>query len=196
MVSSNASVVTVEYDGKDEFGVLMPDDLYRVTIRADTISPPVEIVGHMPGKGAYTFYKPAGSLIYVQLVAEDYSRNVGVSSDIVSHVVKSILDDTDLEEALSNAGTKDWHQDDEPDDPGEGDWWYLSDGSVFFRLGGVWVQKQWSTLAIADSAISVAKLGSGSVTRDKISPGAVGSSEIADFAITVKKLNNTKHYLY
>ena len=197
IVVSTASVVSVSWDGLDFEGNPMPDDLRHVVVRLDTSTPPEAVLGYLTGQGTVTVYQDAGTTVYAQMTAEDFAGNIGEGSAIASHVVHSVLDDTGLGDALENLGGKDWHQDADPgEDAKDGDWWYPSNGSVFFRLGGVWVQKQWSTLAIADSAISVAKLGSGSVTRDKISPGAVGSSEIADFAIAVKKLNNTKHYLY
>jgi hypothetical protein len=52
------------------------------------------------------------------------------------------------------------------------------------------------TLDIHDAAVTAAQLAEDSVTGRALAPGAVDSSNIADFSILVTKMNSTRHTLY
>lgn len=49
---------------------------------------------------------------------------------------------------------------------------------------------------IGTEVISVAHLMANAVTREKIAAGAVGTGEIADFALTAKKFNTNRHLIF
>jgi hypothetical protein len=86
--------------------------------------------------------------------------------------------------AITNAGTANQL-------PKNGSTWInTSNGSYYTLTNGAWVQRQWSSAAIATGAISTLQLAAGAITADSaiIANGAIGTAKIQDAAITDAKI--------
>lgn len=102
ILTSEMGTVTATYNGKDNTGVDMPPDVNLLHVYGGTINPPTAEVGSLLGPGQLPIEATVGLNYYVRFRAEDHAGNFSPYSATASIVVKSVLDDTGLEEALAN----------------------------------------------------------------------------------------------
>lgn len=181
VVFSELSTVTVTFDGKLEGGADQPIDYLKTELMAGTTNPPTERVGDFFGAGVRTFYAEAGTTIYVQLFSYDTSYNRSVGSDVASVLVKSVLDDTGLDEALSSR-KRIYQQATDPSiasTVSDGDWWFESDPAapavvirMWRRVAGAWEQDTiHASQILAAASIIAGQLSANSVVADNIMAG-------------------------
>ena len=202
-LESASSIVTASWDGLSSTGGAMDQDLGIVRVLADTVNPPTAIVGVLGAEGTWTGYAAAGTTVYFALQPVDTSGNEGPVSDVVSIVVKSVLDDAGLAQLLALNATI-YVQDEEPVDPPAESWWWTkttdptvlkytadgvtwevmaTDGSDFIAapvvVAGV-LNAQWIRADnIASDSILARHILAGEITADKVATGLLSALVIA-----------------
>ena len=202
-LESASSIVTASWDGLSATGSAMDPDLSVVRVLAGTVNPPTAVVGVLGAGGTWTGYAPAGTTVYFALQAVDTSGNEGPVSDVVSIVVKSVLDDAGLAQLLALNATI-YVQDEEPVDPPAESWWWTktadptvlrytadgvtwevmaTDGSDFIAapvvVAGV-LNAQWIRADnIASDSILARHILAGEITADKVATGLLTALVVA-----------------
>ncbi len=190
-LTSMAGIVSVIWDGKDYTGAAMPDDTKGVVVRMGTSPTPTKQVGMLFGAGTLSVGAATNTLQYVTLTAVDYAENYSSATTAVSITVKSILDDTDLDQVLSNrtrliasATTPpgiDYNENDLWLDPTD-DTLYTWDGSnwIFFVANA-------ATLLAAESVVTN-NLSADAITAPKIASDAIISRHIKAGEVLADKI--------
>ena len=182
-LTTTAATVSAIYDGLLNGGGAQPSDYLFTEVLAGTSNPPTTKVGETRGRGIVTFAATPGTTVYVRLVSYDTSYNASAFSSVVSIVVKSILDDTDLIAALGSRARVISSVTD-PVSPGpisNGDWWFKLNAvdttiidNIYKRISGVWVQDTFNAAAvIAAQSIVAGLLSADSVLADNIKAGEI-----------------------
>lgn len=184
-LSTAAGTVSAIYDGLMTGSLPQPDDYLFTEIYAGTANPPTTKVGETRGRGIVTFAATPGTTVYVRSVSYDSSYNASAYSTVVSIVVKSILDDTDLTAAL-NSRARIISSVTDPVTPGpvaNGDWWFKLDATdntkiiaFYKRISGVWIQDAFNAAqVIAAQSIIAGLLSADAVVADNIKAGEIYS---------------------
>jgi len=177
-----AGTITSIFDGLLVGGGAQPSDYLYTEILAGTSNPPTVKVGQHTGSGVYTFAATPGTTMYVRYVSYDTSYNASTPSSVVSIVVKSILDDTDLANSLATKAAI-YRQDADPVLSGtvnNGSWWFtITTGIVYQRVAGAWVQHKMDADKVLLAGTVVANtLAADSVVAGKIAANAVVADNI------------------
>lgn len=200
VVESQPATVSITWDGLDYLAAAMPADFDRVDVRMGTTNPPTEVVAQMRSGGQYVCLADIHSTVYVSLVAYDTTGNASAATTPVSVVVKSVLDDTGLEDALATR-PRFYTPENGPgsETPPEASWWLKSDGTLWRYISGTWTAQTFDasdTISagtivaslIAAAAVTADKIAANAVTADKIFAGAVTAAKIATGAIEADKI--------
>lgn len=163
ILTSEMGTVTATYNGKDNTGVDMPPDVNLLHVYGGTINPPTAEVGSLLGPGQLPIEATVGLNYYVRFRAEDHAGNFSPYSATASIVVKSVLDDTGLEEALANRSRVIQSNTMPPGSSYQiNDVWFdTDDGNKIYFWKGLptgWQPQGLGTSAITDDAITADKL--------------------------------------
>lgn len=187
-LTSSASIISVIWDGLDYLGNAQPSDYNNTVVYADASNPPTTPVGILTGRGVCAFHATAGSTIYVQLVSQDMSYNQSTGSTVVSIVSQSVLDDTDLADALANKAVI-YTQTADPTTTlptgtvKDGDWWFKTNATVtsqidmiYKRVSGAWVTDTINAAdVIAAQSIVANNIATNAITANKILAGELAA---------------------
>ena len=163
ILTSEMGTVTATYNGKDNTGVDMPPDVNLLHVYGGTINPPTAEVGSLLGPGQLPIEATVGLNYYVRFRAEDHAGNFSPYSATASIVVKSVLDDTGLEEALANRSRVIQSNTMPPGSSYQiNDVWFdTDDGNKIYFWKGLptgWQPQGLNTNTITDDAITADKL--------------------------------------
>lgn len=200
VVESQPGSVSVTWDGLDYLGAAMPADFDRVDVLMDASNPPTTVVAPMLAGGQYVALADVHTTVYVRLIAYDTTGNPSAATTPVSVMVKSILDDTGLDEALATR-PRFYTPENAPgsETPPEASWWLKADGTLWRYISGVWTAQTFDasdtitagtivTSLLAAAAVTADKIAANAITADKIYASAVTAAKIATGAITTDKL--------
>lgn len=196
-LTTAAGTVSVIYDGLVNGGSAQPDDYMYTEVYAGTSNPPTTKVGQTNGRGIVTFAATPGTTVYVRMASLDTSYNISGYSTVLSIVVKSILDDTDLSTQLANKASI-YAQNTDPGSVVDGSWWYKTNAAIpsqidniYKRVSGAWVQDTINAAAVISALSIVAgQLSANSVVSDNIASDSILARHIKVGEVSADKISS------
>ena len=197
--------VTLNWNGRDAAGLLMPRDFQRADIYQ---------VGKADPIGA--FYSRSSFVISDVVVGQEYSfflrpydgtQNVGPDSAIETIIVKGVMDDPSVQEQINDAvlnsaasGNAITHSSSIPptaegtnDNRKIGDTWFQNVGGVIIGQW-TWMAEQWIPNTVGTQVIAnldAAKITTGILNADRIAVNSLHGDKIIVGTITANKLTAT-----
>jgi hypothetical protein len=188
IASAYLGVLSAYWDGVGLLGETNPPDYDRTDVQMGTTATgPWFKIGELRGEGSVSVTDQAyGEERWFRFISYDKAGNSSVASDTASATAIPLVEDISIQteiQRIDNAATVDGKS--------------LTDLAEEFREYPALIDEA------ANSLITDARLpDDNSLTKWPFAPGAigegaVGSDQLADFSIVVKKFNNpSRHYLY